>query len=305
MDGRWNSPQKHKPQTTGRSITGMRRRREGQDDNILRTGEDRRAVRCWGLQRPLQEHPSSCTSESVYMLGWRSEADGGGQAAVVLCASQTGSDEGAEEEEEQGVNITSSMMRYAKATAAALGQRRATTETHAGEAVLLQSSEVQVERTTLIHPDVHLLCPLLKAKVKDDAVLKDGDQQHDAEAGQQAHILQDEVSHVAALVFLAVPMKHFWKLWRTPRNQSEPESRRREGQSRSVPAYHIHQSHIKEHPSCDGKDPVGHIVRVLAHSCADHHAHISHEGRQQIVDDGLLHRHPSFQQNRKVTWKQK
>lgn len=68
-----------------------------------------------------------------------------------------------------------------------------------------------------------------------------------------------------------------------------------------VPTYHIHQSHIKEHASCDGKDPAGHIVCVLAHGYANQHANVSHEGGQQIVDDGLLHRHPCFQQHRKVT----
>lgn len=68
-----------------------------------------------------------------------------------------------------------------------------------------------------------------------------------------------------------------------------------------VPTYHIHQSHIKEHASCDGEDPARDIVRVLAHSCANQHADIGHEGGQQIVDNGLLHRHPGFQQHRKVT----
>lgn len=69
----------------------------------------------------------------------------------------------------------------------------------------------------------------------------------------------------------------------------------------SVPTYHIHQSHIKEHASCDGEDPAGDIVCVLAHSCANQHANVGHEGGQQIVDDGLLHRHPRFEQHRKVT----
>lgn len=72
-----------------------------------------------------------------------------------------------------------------------------------------------------------------------------------------------------------------------------------------MPTYHIHQSHVQKHPGRDGKDPVGHVVRVLAHGRADHHANIGHERRQQVVDDGLLHRHPSLQQNRKVTWRQK
>lgn len=68
-----------------------------------------------------------------------------------------------------------------------------------------------------------------------------------------------------------------------------------------MPTYHIDQGDVKEHASCGGEDPAGDIVRVLAHGCADHHANVSHEGRQQVVDDGLLHCHPGFQQHRKVT----
>lgn len=67
-----------------------------------------------------------------------------------------------------------------------------------------------------------------------------------------------------------------------------------------VPTHHIHQSHVEEHASCDGEDPAGDIVRVLAHGRADQHADVGHEGGQQIVDDGLLHRHSRFQQNREV-----
>lgn len=70
---------------------------------------------------------------------------------------------------------------------------------------------------------------------------------------------------------------------------------------RAQPTHHIHQSHIKEHASCDGEDPVGDIVRVLAHRGANQHANVGHEGGQQIVDNSLLHRHPGFQQHRKVT----
>lgn len=69
----------------------------------------------------------------------------------------------------------------------------------------------------------------------------------------------------------------------------------------TVPTHHIHQSHVEEHASCDGEDPVGDIVCVLAHNRADQHANVGHEGGQQIVDNGLLHRHPGFQQHRKVT----
>lgn len=50
------------------------------------------------------------------------------------------------------------------------------------------------------------LSPQLKAKFKNDLILKDGDEQHDAEPGQHAQILQEEVSELAALVVLAVPV---------------------------------------------------------------------------------------------------
>lgn len=50
------------------------------------------------------------------------------------------------------------------------------------------------------------LFPRLKAKFKNYLVLKDGDEQHDAEPSQHAQVLQDEVSDLAALVVLAVPV---------------------------------------------------------------------------------------------------
>lgn len=52
----------------------------------------------------------------------------------------------------------------------------------------------------------------LKSKIKNDLVLEDGDEQHDGEAGEHAQVLQDEVSQLAALVVLAVPVKHFRQL---------------------------------------------------------------------------------------------
>lgn len=51
---------------------------------------------------------------------------------------------------------------------------------------------------------------LLKANFKNDLVLKDGDEQHDAKAGQHAQVLQDKVSQLAALVVLAVTVEHLW-----------------------------------------------------------------------------------------------
>lgn len=55
--------------------------------------------------------------------------------------------------------------------------------------------------------------PGLKSKIKNDLVLEDGDEQHDGKAGEHAQVLQDEVSQLAALVVLAVPVKHFRQLW--------------------------------------------------------------------------------------------
>ena len=72
-------------------------------------------------------------------------------------------------------------------------------------------------RTILIYPALPFSpSPLsrspLEAKIEDDLVFEDGDEQHDAEPGQQAQVLQDKVSQLAALVVLAVPVEHFWQL---------------------------------------------------------------------------------------------
>ena len=69
----------------------------------------------------------------------------------------------------------------------------------------------------------------------------------------------------------------------------------------TMPAYHVHQSHIKEHASGYSKDPVCDVMRVLAHSYADQHANVGHERGQQVVDDGLFHRHPRLYQHSKIT----
>lgn len=127
-----------------------------------------------------------------------------------------------------------------------------------------QTMHVKAKKNNIVHPPLrNHPQPLVEAKIKNDLVFKDGDEQHDAEPGQQAQVLQHKVSQLAALVVLTVPVKHFWQ--------------------------HIHQSHIKEHAGSDGEDPAGDIVCVLAHSCANHHANVGHEGGQQIVDNGLLH----------------
>lgn len=75
----------------------------------------------------------------------------------------------------------------------------------------------------------------------------------------------------------------------------------RHAASTSGPTHHIHQSDIKEHASRDGEDPAGDALCVLAHRRANQHADVGHEGRQQVVDDGLLHRHPRFQQHCEIT----
>lgn len=54
--------------------------------------------------------------------------------------------------------------------------------------------------------------PVLKSQIKNDLVLEDGNEQHDGEPGEHAQVLQDEVSQLAALVVLAVPVKHFREL---------------------------------------------------------------------------------------------
>lgn len=68
--------------------------------------------------------------------------------------------------------------------------------------------------------------------------------------------------------------------------------------------HHVHQGHVKEHASGDGENPACDVMRVLTHGCADHHAEVGHESRQQVVHDGLLYRHTGLQQHRKVTYGQ-
>lgn len=54
----------------------------------------------------------------------------------------------------------------------------------------------------------------LEAKVEHDAIFKDGDEQHDAEPGEHAKVLQDEVTQLASLVLFAVTVKHLRQLLR-------------------------------------------------------------------------------------------
>lgn len=87
-----------------------------------------------------------------------------------------------------------------------------------------EHSMLRPRRTILKHPALASLSPLLKPKIENDAVFEDGNEQHDAEPGQHAQVLQDKVSQLAALVVLAVPMKHFWQLGKRQSNQLGQET---------------------------------------------------------------------------------
>lgn len=54
---------------------------------------------------------------------------------------------------------------------------------------------------------------VLEVEVKDDAVLEDGDEQHDGEACEHAYVLQDKVSQLAALVSFTVAVQHLGQLF--------------------------------------------------------------------------------------------
>lgn len=79
--------------------------------------------------------------------------------------------------------------------------------THARRYVAKQSV-LRPRSTKSTHPDP----PRLEAKIKNYAVFKDGYEQHDAEPGQHAQVLEDKMSQLAALVVLTVSVKHFWQL---------------------------------------------------------------------------------------------
>lgn len=107
-------------------------------------------------------------------------------------------------------------------------EAQAMNETHAAcktGLLLCKQTMLRPRGTIVIHPVLPYFTPLrtspppLKAKIKNNAVLEDGDEQHDAKPGQQAQVLEDKVSKLAALVVLAVAVKHFWQLQKTQRNQ--------------------------------------------------------------------------------------
>lgn len=53
----------------------------------------------------------------------------------------------------------------------------------------------------------------VEVELERDAVLEDGDEQHDGEAGEHACVLQGEVSQLAGFVFLAVAVQHLGQLF--------------------------------------------------------------------------------------------
>lgn len=52
----------------------------------------------------------------------------------------------------------------------------------------------------------------LEVEVKHYTVLEDGDEQHDGETCEHAYVLQDKVSHLAALVIFAIAVQHLGHL---------------------------------------------------------------------------------------------
>lgn len=106
-------------------------------------------------------------------------------------------------------------------------------------------------------------------------MLKNGDQQHDGEAQQDAGVLQQEEAAVAEAVVPCVVMQHL--------------------------RHHVHQSHVQEEPGCDGEYPHGDVLRVVSDQDTSHHAQVGRHGRQHVVQNGLTHRHPGLQEHRKVT----
>lgn len=79
-------------------------------------------------------------------------------------------------------------------------------------AVTLQTEQVKAKNNTDTSSSPLLLLPPLEAKIENNAVFEDGDEQHDGEPSQHAQVLQDKVSQLAPLVVLTVPVKHFWQL---------------------------------------------------------------------------------------------
>lgn len=52
----------------------------------------------------------------------------------------------------------------------------------------------------------------LEVEVQHDAVLEDGDEEHDGEACEHAYILQDKVSQLAVVVIFTITMQHLRQL---------------------------------------------------------------------------------------------
>lgn len=51
--------------------------------------------------------------------------------------------------------------------------------------------------------------------------------------------------------------------------------------------HHVYKGDIQKKPSRQSEDPHGHIFCVMTNQNACDHPQISHQGRQQIVENGL------------------
>lgn len=53
----------------------------------------------------------------------------------------------------------------------------------------------------------------VEVELERDAVLEDGDEQHDGEAGEHSCVLQDKVSQLAGFVFFTITVQHLRQLF--------------------------------------------------------------------------------------------
>ena len=64
--------------------------------------------------------------------------------------------------------------------------------------------------------------------------------------------------------------------------------------------YHVHEWDVEEHSAGDGKDP-GVGGGVGTHNDPQDQPQVTHTGRQEVIQQRLLHSHPRIQQDCKVT----
>lgn len=150
-------------------------------------------------------------STALFVFRWELRAEFfSWSAGLVFCftaSTQIGSDKGAACEHHK----QSHEIRTLEMEAQAMNETHTACRTGPSHG---KASTLRPRRATLKHPLLPRPSPRLKAKIENDAVFEDGDEQHDAEPGQHAQVLQEKVSQLAALVVLAVPVEHFWQLGR-------------------------------------------------------------------------------------------